>query len=101
MLRLLTETKRSDRFDVRLDPTLKQLFKKAAGIQGYTSLSDFILSCAFKEATKVIKDFEVMTLSEKDRETFVRSFLDPQQPKKALVSAAQDYKNKIQGKKKN
>jgi uncharacterized protein (DUF1778 family) len=63
----------------------------AASLRG-TSLSDFVLASAQKEATQTIQDFEMLTLCNEDREVFINALLKPQAPNETLRNAADRYK---------
>jgi uncharacterized protein (DUF1778 family) len=81
--------------EVRIPKTLKRLLEHAASLRG-TSLSDFVLASAQKEATQTIKDFEMLTLCNEAREVFVKTLLNPRAPNEALRKAANRYKKHIE-----
>lgn len=85
---------RSERLEARISPAQKKLFKKAAALEG-RSLTDFIVSSVSEAARRTVHDFEVMDLSGRDREAFVKSLSNPGSPNKALRSAAAWYKTKL------
>lgn len=65
-----------ERLEARISLEHKELFKKAATLQGQ-SLTNFIVSCAFQEASRIVQEHEVLVLSERDRRLFVETMLNP------------------------
>jgi len=90
MMKVQRHTK-EERLEVRIPKALKRLLEHAASLRG-TSLSDFVLTSAQKEATQTIKDFEMLTLCHEAREVFVKALLNPRAPNEALRKAADRYK---------
>jgi uncharacterized protein (DUF1778 family) len=88
-----SEGKKSERFEARLQPQVKAILRRAADIQGSSSLADFIVACAHREATRIIKDNEVISLSERDQKLFIESYFSPPTLPKEALKAAQDYKS--------
>jgi len=80
--------------EARISPDQKALFQKAATLEGRT-LTDFVLGCVVREAKRVVQENEVITLSARDREIFVKALLNPGEPNKALRKAAAWYKEMI------
>ncbi len=85
------ETARTERLEARLPASLKRTFQRAAALQGRT-LTDFVLSAAADAASRVIRDHEVLELSEGDQLTFAQALLDPPAPVPRLVEAAERYR---------
>lgn len=85
-------TLKDDRIEARISGELKNSFTKAAQLQGLT-LSEFIITCLQRETERVLKEKEIIELSERDRDIFVRSILSEAKPNKILMKAAQKYKN--------
>ena len=52
---------KEERLEARIPKALKRLLEHAASLRG-TSLSDFVLASAQKEATQTIKDLDVDSL---------------------------------------
>ena len=86
---------RSERLEARISKEQKQLFTKAAALEG-RSLSDFIVSSAQKAATKTVREHEMLVLSARDREVFVAALLDDTPPGKTLRDAAKRYKERME-----
>lgn len=79
------------RLEARISFTQKRLFKRAAELQGST-LTDFVISTLQAAATRVVQDYEVMTLTGRDREIFVSALLNPAIPSGRLKKAVSRYK---------
>jgi uncharacterized protein (DUF1778 family) len=60
----------------RVSATQKQLFQRAAALQGRT-LSDFLITSAQEAAQRAIRDQEVISLDARDSAAFVAGLLDP------------------------
>jgi len=88
----MKEPARSARLEARVSAEQKALFLRAATLQG-RSLTDFLVSSAQEAAAKTVRDYEMMTLTGRDREAFVSALLDPPAPGKRLRAAARRYKS--------
>jgi uncharacterized protein (DUF1778 family) len=83
-----------ERLEARISREQKELFQRAADIQGRT-LTDFVISSVQEAAKRAIQEHEMMILSVRDQEVFVEALLNPPNPSDKLRSAAQRYKQKI------
>jgi len=88
----MKEPARSARLEARVSAEQKALFLRAATLQG-RSLTDFLVSSAQEAAAKTVRDYEMMTLTGRDREAFVSALLDPPAPGKRLRAVARRYKS--------
>ncbi len=84
------ETK-EDRLQVRLDARSKSVLQRAAGYR-HKTVSQFVLATALEEAEKVIRENEVVTLSDPDWTVFYAALIDPPAPNAALRQAFARYK---------
>ncbi len=84
---------RTERFDTRLSAEQKELFIKAAAIQGMT-LTNFIINSAQEAAKKVLHEEEILSLTLRDRFAFVEALQDDTHPNETLKRAARNYKEK-------
>lgn len=97
---LHTETKkpeqksRSERLEARLKAEQKELFERAAALQGRT-MTAFILASAEEAALRTIQEHELIKLTKRDREFFVTSLLKAPAPSKKLREAAARYKARM------
>ena len=71
-----SSTRRVERLEARVTADQKRLLKDAADVQGRT-LSDFVVGSLVETATRVLQERELVVLSAKDREVFVRALLNP------------------------
>lgn len=67
---------RTERLEARLTAEQKRLLHEAAAVQGRT-LTDFVVGSLVETATRVLQDRDLVVLSEKDRQVFVRALLAP------------------------
>ncbi len=78
---------RVERLEARISKAQKQLFVRAAELQG-RSLTDFLIASAQEAAVETVRAHESLRLSERDRQAFVSALLSPPAPSKALSRAA-------------
>ena len=82
---------RSERLEARITAEQKALLSRAAELSG-RSLTDFVINSAQTAARDTIRDYENMTLSERDRQAFVAALLEDAQPSERLRRAADRYR---------
>jgi uncharacterized protein (DUF1778 family) len=82
------------RFDTRLPSKQKQFFERAAIIGGYRNLTDFVIATVQNKAKEIIEEREKILASQKDKEIFFDSLINPPKPNNYLLSAKNDY-NKL------
>jgi uncharacterized protein (DUF1778 family) len=85
------ERSKGERLEARINKEQKELFQKAADIQG-RSLTDFVISSVAEAAKRTVQEHEIMTLSAQDQAVFVQALLNPPEPSQKLRAAAQRYK---------
>lgn len=95
-MRSNTQTSKGARFDARLTEDQKSLFERAAALAGSRTLTDFVLDSAQEKAEAVIRESEILYLSEKNRQIFVDALLSPSAPNRKLKQAASRYKKLCQ-----
>jgi len=61
------------------------------------TVTEFVVASAQQAAADTIKDFEVLTLRDQSRKTFVNTILNPPLPNKAARAAARRYKAQLKG----
>ena len=86
-----TRRRKTSRLEARISAEEKQLLKRAADLQG-CSLTEFVVRSAQEAARKTVKEHQMMSLTARDSEAFVKALLKPPAPSKNLVSAAARYK---------
>ena len=82
---------KSGRLEARLSPQLKQLFQRAADING-TTLTMFVITSAQEAARRAVQEQEMMVLSARDRKVLVNALLNPPPPSPRLRAAYAHYK---------
>ena len=88
----IEKTPRSERLEARITKAQKTLFLRAARIQGRT-LTDFMITSAQVAAERTLSAQHVISLSERDRKTFVSAILKPATPGKELRQAMKRYRD--------
>lgn len=89
-----TKSSKSERLEARISKEQKELFQRAADLQGRT-LTDFMITALQEAAMKAIQEHEMMILSVQDRKVFVEALLNPPSPSAKLQAAAIRYKNSM------
>jgi uncharacterized protein (DUF1778 family) len=78
------------RIEARVSPKQKELFERAAAIEGVT-LTDFAISSMHRAATAAVQGQATIELSVRDQRAFVEALRNPPEPGKALRQAAKAY----------
>lgn len=86
---------RSERLEARISKTQKELFVRAADLQG-RSLTDFLIASAQEAALETVRTHGALRLSERDRQAFVSALLRPPAASKALQRAAKRYRERTE-----
>lgn len=81
---------RTDRLEARIPGDLKAIMVRAAALQGQT-LTDFVVASASETARRVIRESEVLQLSERDQIAFAEALLNPPEPSERMKAAARRY----------
>ena len=82
---------RAERLEARISKAQKQLFVRAAELQG-RSLTDFLIDSAQQAALETLRAHDSLRLSERDRHAFVSALLSPKTPSRVLTRAAERYR---------
>ena len=82
---------RNERLDLRINSEIKSLFSRAAEYSGMT-MSAFIIDAARERAQDLIRQNEVITLSNADRDVFLDMLANPPEPNEKLKRAAEKYR---------
>ena len=90
-----TDRRKKSRLEARISREDKELLKRAADLQG-CSLTEFVVRSAQEAARKAVKEHQMMFLTSRDTEVFVKALLKPPAPSQKLKRAANRYK-KIMG----
>jgi uncharacterized protein (DUF1778 family) len=86
--------KRTERLDARVTKEEKRVIETAAALRGI-SVTDLLRTSVTDVATRIIRDNEILTLSERERRTFVQVLTSPPRPKEAALAAAQRYRREV------
>ncbi|KQZ99955.1 hypothetical protein ASD64_14100 [Mesorhizobium sp. Root157] len=81
---------RSERLEARVSPDQKDLFQRAAELQGRT-LTDFVIASVHEAAVRTIEDMQSIELSARESRAFAEAMLNPREPTPRLRKAAQRY----------
>jgi uncharacterized protein (DUF1778 family) len=83
--------RKRSRLEARISAEEKELLKRAADLQG-CSLTEFVVRSAQEAARKAVKEHQIMSLTARDTEAFVKALLKPPAPSKKIKHAAARYK---------
>jgi len=86
-----TGRRKRSRLEARIGTEEKELLKRAADLQG-CSLTEFVVRSAQEAARKTVKEHQMISLTARDTEAFVKALLKPPAPSKKLKRAAERYK---------
>jgi uncharacterized protein (DUF1778 family) len=82
---------KTERLEARIPGDAKAILTKAAALQG-RSLTDFVVGSALDAARRVIRESEILELSERDQTAFAEALLSPPRAARALRAAARRYR---------
>ena len=82
--------RKTSRLEARISAEEKELLKWAADLQG-CSLTEFVVRSEREAARKAVKEHQMMSLTARDTEAFVKALLKPPAPSKKLRRAATRY----------
>jgi len=94
MARAAVAEGRTERLDARVTPEEKQVIETAASLRGI-SVTDLLRTSVRDAARRIIRENEVLTLSERDSKTFVEALMNPPKPNKKLLAAAKRFKQEV------
>jgi uncharacterized protein (DUF1778 family) len=86
----VSATRKDERLEARVSAEAKALCQEAASLEG-RSLTDFIVSSAVESARRILRERTLIELSQRDRNAFVESLLNPSLPSQRLRKAARRY----------
>jgi uncharacterized protein (DUF1778 family) len=87
-----TSSKKSERIDLRITLTDKELFKKAQLLSGDTSLSSFLVRILKQKTQEIVAEKKNIIVSERDRKVFFDAVFGDIEPNNKLKKAAERYK---------
>jgi uncharacterized protein (DUF1778 family) len=86
--------KRTERLDARVTREEKSVIERAASLRGI-SVTDLLRTSVTDAATRIIQESETLALSERERQAFVQSLLNPPRPNTAAASAVKRYRREV------
>lgn len=88
---------REARINIRSTREEKEHFEEAAALEG-EELSEFLRKSARMRAKQVIEEHTHITLSNKDRDIFLKALANPPKPGPKLKAAMQRYRKNVRKK---
>ncbi len=85
-----TDSAKSDRISIRLEPEIKVRIEQAAAMD-HRSLTSFIIASAAAMAEQILKRGDQMALSEQDWNTFYNALVHPPKANATLKKAFASY----------
>lgn len=86
-------TTRSQRLEARISKAQKELFIRAADLQG-RSLTDFVIASAQAAALETVRTHNALRLDDRERQTFVSALLASPAPAETLQRAVKRYRER-------
>jgi uncharacterized protein (DUF1778 family) len=80
-----------ERLEARITQEQKELFQRAADLEGRT-VTDFVISAVQQAAIKTVQQHEVLHLSRRDSELLAEALVNPPSPSPSLRVAVEQYK---------
>jgi uncharacterized protein (DUF1778 family) len=81
---------KSERLEARISREQKELFQRAADLQGRT-LTDFVIGSVHAAALRAVEDADRIRLNARDSRVFADALLNPKGPSAELKAAARRY----------
>ena len=89
-----TQETKTERVQVRVDPTAKRMLERAASLAN-TTVSAFVVNSALDAAGHLIRERVHVMLSERDWDVFFEALVKPPKPNAALRKAFAAHKRLI------
>jgi len=81
---------RGERLEARISADQKNLFLRAAELQGRT-LTDFVIASVHEAAVRTIDEMQTIRLTEQESRAFAEAVVNPREPSPRLKAAARRY----------
>ncbi len=85
---------RTERLDARVTSKEKEIIETAARLRG-VSVTDLLRTAVTAAASRIIRENEVLTLSEEGRRVFVEALMNPPKPNEASMAAVKRHRREI------
>jgi len=86
---------KSERVVSRVSPNVKALLEQAASWAGFSSINQFIVQSAVREAERIVQQEQVIRLSLRDTYAFLDALEHPPAPNAALLRAVKRYRDSV------
>jgi len=86
---------KNERFEIRLSAEERALFAKAQKLSGDRSISSFILRVVKNQAQEIVRQSELLMLTERDRNRFFEIALAEAEPNTKLKTAADRHQSLV------
>ncbi len=86
----VNKIKKNARLEARVTEEQKQLMERAAFLRGQ-NLTEFIVAVLAETSLQIIKDRELIELTDRDRQAFANALLNPSTPSDRAYTDAQWY----------
>jgi uncharacterized protein (DUF1778 family) len=93
-MRTATQTKRTERLDARVTKDEKRVIETAANLRGL-SVTDLMRTVLTDAAARIIRENEVLVLSERSRAVFVEALMRPPKPSARAFAAVRRYRQEV------
>lgn len=91
----VTAKHKTERVVSRVSPDVKALLEQASSWAGFSSVNQFIVQSAIREAEKIVRQEQVIHLSLRDTYAFLHALEHPPKPNAALLKAAKRYHESV------
>ncbi len=81
---------RGERLEARVSAVQKDLFQRAAELQGRT-LTDFVIASVHEAAIRALEDMQAVKLTSDESRAFAEAILNPRDPSGRLKAAAHRF----------
>jgi uncharacterized protein (DUF1778 family) len=89
-----TRRARNERLEARISREQKELFQRAAELQGRT-LTDFVIASVHEAAVRTVEAMHTIRLSAEESRAFAEALLNPREPTADLKAAARRYTESV------
>ena len=89
-----SDEKATDHIEMRVKPSDKERFSRAAELSG-VKLTTFIRASAARAAERVLREYQTTPLSERDRRSLLDALDNPPAPTPAARDAVRNYRSRI------
>ncbi len=73
--------------DIQLDEKIRAKAEKASALLGLNNITEYIVRLMDEDATKVVAEYERMTLTNEEFDRFIEACDKAQEPNQALIDA--------------